>query len=273
MQVGFIGTGNMGRILIEGFIHAKALLPSQIHASNRTFAKVMEIAKTYTGLHAYPSNVRVVQQSDIIFLCVKPTEFKTVIEEIQDEVRAEHIIVSITSPVAIKDLEFLLKGKIAKVIPSITNAVGKGASLIMVGQRFKSREKEQLYALMQTISHPVWLEEKYTRVSSDIVSCGPAFICCLLEMMASAAEEETGLPREKAVTLIKHMLSGLAELLDNDLFTLESLQEKVSVPGGVTAVGLNVIKQQAGGLFNQVFRATHHKYDEDVRKVFRLFYE
>lgn len=272
MRVGFIGTGNMGRILIEGFIQAKALRPQQIYASNRTFAKVMELAKKHTGLHAYSSNVRVVQEADLIFLCIKPLEFKAVIQEIAADVHQDQLIISITSPVTIKDLESQLKGKIAKVIPSITNAVGQGASLIMAGERLKSREKETIYSLMKTISHPFWIDEKYTRIASDLVSCGPAFISCLLEMMADAAHDKTGLPKEQAVQLITYMLSGLAALLDSHTFNFKSLQEKVSVPGGVTAVGLDVIKEEAGSLFHHLFKATHLKYDEDLNKVFHMFY-
>lgn len=270
MQVGFIGTGNMGRILIEAFIRARALKPGQIHASNRTFAKAVDLAKTYPGLNVYPGNGRVAQKSDLLFLCVKPLEYKTVIEEIAQNIREEQIVISITSPVSIADLESRLKGKIAKVIPSITNQVGKGVTLLMAGSRLKSREKEQLFSLLSKISQPIWLEEKYTRVASDITSCGPAFISFLMERMACAAEEVTGLPQPQALTLITHMLAGTAALLENNM-SLETLRQMVTVPGGVTAVGLAVLDEETKTLFHKLFKATHQKFDQDVQKVYELF--
>ncbi|MDQ0339596.1 competence protein ComER [Caldalkalibacillus uzonensis] len=273
MRVGFVGTGSMGSILIEALIESKALQPSQIHASNRTFDKVKTLAKKYTGLHAYPSNARVVQKADIVFLCVKPLEFQKVIDQIKHEVHEEHLIVSITSPVEIKDLERKLKAKVAKVIPSITNSVGQGASLIMAGERLTERDKDVLFHLMKSISHPLWLDEKYTRISSDIASCGPAFISFLLQRMIDAAVEETGIPRDKAVTLFTHMMIGFGELLNQNKFTLESLQERVCVPGGVTGVGIGVLDQEVNDMFHKLFKATQLKYNEDVELVQEMFYK
>lgn len=271
MQVGFIGTGNMGRILIEAFLRARALKPGQIHASNRTFAKAVELAKAYPGLNVYPGNGRVAQKSDLLFLCVKPLDYRRVIEEIARDIREEQIVISITSPVSIADLESRLKGKIAKVIPSITNQAGKGATLLMAGPRLKSEDKEKLYSLLGTISQPLWLDEKYTRISSDIASCGPAFLSFLMERMAKAAEEVTGLPRHQAITLITHMFIGTAALLEEGM-DLETLRQKVTVPGGVTAVGLDVLDRETEELFHKLFKATHHKFDRDVQKVYELFH-
>lgn len=36
MNIGFIGTGNMGKILIDAFIESKAVRPSKITIMNRT---------------------------------------------------------------------------------------------------------------------------------------------------------------------------------------------------------------------------------------------
>jgi competence protein ComER len=52
MNVGFIGTGTMGSLLIEAFIASGALLPTQIVISNRTFAKAQALANRFSGLKA-----------------------------------------------------------------------------------------------------------------------------------------------------------------------------------------------------------------------------
>lgn len=273
MQVGFIGTGSMGSILIEAFMKSKSLLPSQVHASNRTFEKVKELAKKYTGLHAYPSNVRVAQKADILFLCVKPLEFKKVIDDIAPYTHKEQYIVSITSPVELKDLEHFLTSKIAKIIPSITNSALSGSSLMVPGSRLNDNDKHMLFELMKTISHPVWIDEEFTRVSSDIVSCGPAFISYILQHMIDAAVEETGIPKEKATALTSQMVIGLGELFAQNMYSLETLQERVCVPGGVTGAGLASIEKDIQGLFNHVFQATHKKLHEDQQAIETMFYE
>ncbi|WP_202080715.1 late competence protein ComER [Caldalkalibacillus salinus] len=273
MQVGFIGTGSMGRILIESFIESKALLPSQIHASNRTFSKVKSLAQTYTGLHAYPSNTRVAQRSDLVFLCIKPLEFKNVIDDIAPYLHEKQLVVSITSPVDIKDLQELLPTKVAKVIPSITNSVQSGASLIMCGDRCTEEDRDALHQLMEKVSEPLWIDEQYTRVSSDIVSCGPAFLSFLLQEFINAAERVTGLPKPQATALASHMLVGMAELISRDRFTLETLQEKVCVPGGVTGAALKVLERECVGVFDKLVLETHRKFKEDAQGVQDTFYE
>lgn len=273
MQIGFIGTGSMGRILIEAFIEAHTILPSKIHASNRTFSKVKDLAKQHTSLHAYPTNTRVAEKADIVFLCIKPLEFKKVLDEIASYTRPEQIIVSITSPVQIQYIEQILSSKIAKIIPSITNSAQSGASLMIAGERLSEKDRNILYRLMKTISHPLWIDEQYTRVSSDLVSCGPAFMSYILQEFIEAAVRETGIPKEQAVYLTTSMMMGLGKLFESDKFTLQSLQERVCVPGGVTGEGLKVLEQETNDMFDKLFRQTQLKFKEDIHDVHNMFYQ
>lgn len=271
MQVGFIGTGSMGRILIEAFIESNALHPAQIHAANRTFSKVKELAQVYTGLHAYPTNIRVAQRADILFLCVKPLDFKDVLEDITPYLRPAQMVVSITSPVKICDLESHCCAKVAKIIPSITNSVQRGASLLIAGSRCTHEDQDRLYELMRYISQPVWIDEKVTRIASDIVSCGPAFFSYILQEFVAAATRVTELSNDQAAELTSAMVVGLGRLLAEEKFTLQTLQERVCVPGGVTGEGLKVLKDELSDTFERLFLRTQQKFEEDLLEVDRMF--
>jgi competence protein ComER len=50
MYIGFIGTGNMGTMLIESFIKSGVLSPSQIFATNRTLEKLQRLKAKYPDL-------------------------------------------------------------------------------------------------------------------------------------------------------------------------------------------------------------------------------
>lgn len=43
MNIGFIGTGNMGTILIEALIESRAVIPSSLTITNRTIDKALNI--------------------------------------------------------------------------------------------------------------------------------------------------------------------------------------------------------------------------------------
>ncbi|MBP1930490.1 late competence protein ComER [Ammoniphilus resinae] len=270
MRVGFIGTGSMGSILLEAFISEKALKPDQITASNRTREKVKRLSEKYPGLTYADDNIQVVKNSQLIFICVKPLEFKTVIEQIKPWIEKDHLIVSITSPILIQTLEEQIPCKIAKIIPSITNLVGAGASLMMFGSRVKSDDRDFLRKLFEKISKPIEIKEEFTRVSSDIVSCGPAFLSFLLQRFISAAVEETGINQDDATFLTTEMIIGFAKLISEGPFDLATLQQRVVVPGGVTGAGL-IALGNIGDTFNQMYHNTHEKYRTDLREVEVMF--
>jgi competence protein ComER len=272
MKVGFIGTGSMGTILVESLLRSGALLPKDVSASNRTYAKAAKLAKAYPGLTAARSNNELAKQQDIIFLCVRPSEFKNVIDEIRDSVHESQLIVSITSPVQIRHLEDQIPCKISKVIPSITNFVNSGATLCIHGDRMTEEDKEVLEKLLCHISTPIRVAESFTRVISDISSCGPAFLAFIVQKLIDAAVEETGLPRETAVRLACEMTLGTGQLLTSGGFTPDMLQERVAVPGGITAEGLKLLQKRTEGAFNELIRTTHAKYEEDLDRVETLFY-
>lgn len=267
MKVGFIGTGSMGSILIEAFIRSAALLPEQITASNRTLSKVQKLADEYPGLAAARSNIEVVLDCDLIFLCIKPIEYKKVLDEIRNVLLPSQIIVSITSPVLIEQLEHLLPCKIAKVIPSITNYALSGATLCAYSDRMEPEDIQQLESLLSHISKPMKIDEECTRISSDLSSCGPAFIAFFLQKFIDAAVELTEISRETATVLASEMLYGTGRLLTVGGMDPAYLQNCVSVPGGITAEGLRMMEAELDGMFLQLVRTTHAKYEEDLAKV------
>ncbi|MDF2927721.1 MAG: competence protein [Paenibacillaceae bacterium] len=271
MNVGFIGTGSMGSILIESLIRSGALQPEQIIAANRTIGKVLRLAETCPGLRIARSNIEVVLEAELLFICVKPLEYKKVLDEIRKVTLPDQIIVSITSPIQIQHLEEQLNCKIAKVIPSITNYMLSGATLCMYGERMEETDKQKLELLLGAISETIRISEKHTRVTSDISSCGPAFFALLVQKFVEAAVVETGIPYEEATRLASHMLLGTGKLLTEGQFTPDALQKRVAVPGGITAEGLQLMEHELDGMFNRLIRITHAKYHEDLEKVGVMF--
>jgi competence protein ComER len=170
----------------------------------------------------------------------------------------------------IEDLERWLPCKIAKMIPSITNQVLSGTSLYIPGSRMTSQEQKWLHQLLSTISRPLRVDEEHTRIASDLASCAPAFLAKILEQMVQAAITRTGIPAEVAIPLVKQMTLGVGKLLTQGEFTFESLQQRVAVPGGITAEGLQLLDQELSGTFEKLFEITHEKYKEDIQKVKRL---
>ncbi|MBB6673946.1 late competence protein ComER [Cohnella nanjingensis] len=267
MKAGFIGAGSMGSLLVSALLRAHAFRPSDVTVSTRTSSKAERLAREYAGLRVASANADAVRDADLVFLCIKPMDYRPVLDEIKPVLTAEQIVVSITSPVTIRQLEDIVPSKVAKIIPSVVNEVGGGASMFMYGTRLTSDDRAYLNGLFAAISRPIEIPEDEVRVASDLSSCGPAFMACLLEQFVEAAVELTGMERSLASRLAAEMLLGTARLLSEPGSTPAELQARVSVPGGITAAALEELRAATAGAFQRVLRTTHQKYAEDLEKV------
>lgn len=122
VKVGFIGTGSMGSLLIDAFLSSGALEPCDVLASNRSLNKLLELEKRHPGISICGSNRETALGSDIVFLCVKPLEFKTLTDEIGSCLRSEQIVVSITSPVQLHHLNPLCRPKLPRSSQALRTA-------------------------------------------------------------------------------------------------------------------------------------------------------
>jgi competence protein ComER len=267
MKIGVIGTGNMGTILIEALLEAKAVSPADLTITNRTLSKAFSLKDKYDGISVADSAEQVAREADAIFVCVKPLEFHQVITAIKPFINSSQCVISITSPVSVRQLEFMLDCSCARFIPSITNRALSGVSLLSFGERSCPAWIETLTDLASRISTPVRIENEITRVASDIVSCGPAFFSYLARSFIDGACKTTKIDEETATLLTEKMLVGLGDLLKKEIYTLPSLQEKVCVKGGITGEGIKALEAGVGDMFQQLFHATHGKFGQEVEKI------
>ncbi|WP_264184023.1 late competence protein ComER [Bacillus shivajii] len=258
----------MGSILIESFIEARALTPTEVTITNRTIEKALDLANSYKGIEVVNQPEQVINQCEWIFLCVKPHQMIPLLSQLNDKLTKDHTIISITSPLLVEDLEKIVSCNVVRFIPSIVNRGLEGPSLVTFGDGISSAEQEEYMSVFRKISRPQIIDDTITRVASDLGSCGPAFLSYLLERMIKGATEETAITEEAATKIVESMLIGYGELLKQNLYTLPTLRERVTVPGGVTGEGLKVLETEVGKQFNYLFQRTHEKYRED-RKVIK----
>lgn len=271
MELGIIGTGNMGRILAEAMLDANAISPSSVTVTNRSIAKALLLKDTYPEINVVTNTIEVAKRADLLFICVKPHDVYGVLQEIKSVLSKENCVISITSPISVMNLEQELNCSVARAIPSITNRALSGVALLTFGENCDSKWKTNIGKLFEKISVPIEIDNNITRVSSDIVSCGPAFFSYLMQRFILAAIKETEINLDTATQLASEMLIGLGELLKQGHYTLPTLQEKVCVKGGITGEGIKVLEAELGDVFEHIFQATHRKFDEDIEFIEQQF--
>jgi competence protein ComER len=271
MKIGIIGTGNMGSVLVSSFIESSAIPPSRLMVTNRTLSKAERLQHAYPNIKIGNTPEEVFRSAEIVFICVKPHEFYNLLSSNKSKISKHQLLVSITSPISCEQLEELLDCNIARAIPSINNRALSGSSLISFGKRCHPDYKEKLLSLMSFISTPLVIDDNITRISSDIASCGPAFIGYVLQCFIDSSTQKTDITQIQATQLASDMIIGMGKLLEKEVFTLPTLIDKVCVKGGITGEGIKILSNEMCGVFDKVIDKTHEKYYEECEKVSQQF--
>ncbi|MFB5662130.1 late competence protein ComER [Alteribacillus sp. HJP-4] len=269
--VGVIGAGNMGSMLIEVMLEQKAVSEEKMHVFNRTYSKSQSLKDKFTSIHTHTSVKEIVQEASMLFLCIRPGDYEGILPELRKHLTGSHTLLTITSPVSGEELDSLPCRKTGRVVPTILNKTGNGPFLVTFGNNWGKEEKQFFMQWLNTFGSPVEIEEECIRAASDIVSCGPAFFSFLLEQFIQAAVKETQISKEEAEMMTEQMIICFGNLLDSGVYNLQTLKEKVNVPGGITGAGLGVLRKKSAGMFEEVFQTTHSKFREDKGKMEPLF--
>ncbi|SHN10914.1 late competence protein ComER [Gracilibacillus kekensis] len=267
MKWGIIGTGNMGEVLITAFLNSNLLSQEDLYIHNRTAAKAYAIQNKYPNIHVKENIFELVNKVDTVFLCVKPGDMVDCLREIESILTEKQLVVSITSPLSISEIESLVSCQVARMVPSITNYALAGVSLLSFGSTIDPYRKELFIKKCQNFSEPIEIEENVMRIASDIVSCGPAFFSFLAENYIQDAVKHTEITAEQATLLMEKMFIGFGKLLAENHFTLPELIDKVCVKGGITGVGIASMDKNLNGLFEKLIQQTHHKFKEDKEMI------
>lgn len=253
---GFIGTGHLGSMLVRKFVETGAIKAEDICVSNRNPEKAEQLAME-TGVRV-GDNREVAQRSDVVFICVRPLDIKSLLNELQELLTPEKLIVSVAVDFSLKQLQDLCRARVARAVPSIACEKQSGVTLLALGDNATPLDRSLLFSMFGAIGKPVVVDEDHFEVLTDLTSCGPAYIAALLREFALAASWK-GIPRDLAEELIKKTLLGTARLLEDEGF--EELISCVATKGGITEEGVRVIHAGAPNMFCQLFGATRAKHD------------
>lgn len=257
MNVGIIGTGNMGGMLARSLVRFGAVRPGQLWAANRSPEKLHRLTEEVPDIHP-ASPAEVTSACPVVFLCVKPAETSAALAEIRAHLSADHLLVLLSNMLDIADMEARVPARVAKVIPSLVQQVAGGVVLLMYGRRVSTADQTALERLLSHVGRPLVIEEHQGRICSDLTSCGPAFISYVLAQMAQAAvEAHPDLPQATAEALVRETALGTARLLQEAGLSFAEVVQRVSVPGGITAEAIKVLAERIPLAWSEAFYTTH----------------
>ena len=254
MKIGIIGYGSMGKMLLEKF--AAKTGAENLLVANRTPEKIAALADRFT---VCGSSAELAAQSDIIFVCVRPADIKTVLAEIAPAIRENALLVSLNGSLSFDTLDKLLRHKTAKVIPSVTAEIDRSQTLVCYNDMVGEDDKLALKELLGCMGSVIELPENELGMGSELVSCMPGFIASVFDVMCRAAGEHTSISEGQIVDMVLNTLTATGELMLRKNMSFSDVVTRVATKGGITEEGTKVIYDMFPAAAGKLFEKTLEK--------------
>ena len=266
-KIGFIGYGNMGRVIVNGLLSSGALKPAEVIISTRTEYKLSDLKNKYPEIEVVQDNSKTASKSNLLFLFVGTSDVKDVLEEVGEFTSEDTHIVYISAALTMENVERTFKGKITKIIPSITSEVFEGVSLICHNSVVNDDEADYINNLFSSIGNVKIIDEVDFDVGADITSSAPAFMARIFMEFARTASINSGFSREEAEEMVIKTLYGTSKLLYEKNVGFAKLTSMVATKGGITEAGIRVLDAEMPEMFNKLFTVTIEKHDTIKNKL------
>ncbi len=260
MKLGVIGTGKMGRALMEGILRAGLSRPSDTYVHD-AYEAAVEAVTSDLGVEAAGSNAAVVENADVVLLCVKPQGFSEMLRETGEA--DERLFISIAAGIRIATIEEAVQNRhrVIRVMPNTPALVGKGASAYSLGSRATHHDAELAEHLLGSVGYVTQVPENLLDAVTALSGSGPAYVFAMIESLVAGAVD-VGLDEETSLALATHTVAGAAELLLRTGESPATLRKNVTSPNGTTFAALESFK--ANGLDRIVREAVKAARDRSV---------
>ncbi len=252
MNIGFIGTGNMGGALAAAAARAMA---EKEHTGGRVLLCDSDTAKAEalaarTGGEAV-TLADIFDRSDIIFFGVKPQGLSALSAEARGYISARlergsaPLAVTMAAGVALEKFCGYFTGlPVIRIMPNTPVSVGEGMIFWCAGEGVSAAEREDFLAVMSCAGRLCELPEKLIDAAGALSGCGPAFVYMFIDALADGGVA-AGLPRAVAREAAVQTVLGAAALARESGKHPGELKDAVCSPGGTTIEGVRTLEERA----------------------------
>jgi len=242
MKLGFIGVGNMGKAILEGLLRSGKVSSTDVFVRNSSDKSTRNVAEE-TGAVFCKSLEQVVENSDIVFLGVKPYLVGAVLDQVSLSLKNK-IVISMAAAVEINDLEKKLPGtKIVRIMPNTPVKIGSGVVGVVFNSLVNAEEKTLVLDLLNNLGISEALLEKEMAALTALSGSGPAYGYLFIEALADGAVLN-GLRRETAYRLAAHTVIGAAKMVLETGEHPGKLKDNVCSPSGSTIEAIRILEEK-----------------------------
>ena len=258
-KIAILGGGNIGKaiakgLLASGEIPAKNLLVTDLNLHYLDDLKAEGIAVT-------KDNIMAVRSSEIVIICVQPTQVTDLIAEIRDAIDPDKQIVAfVIAAYEVKDILELI-GKpvnVVRVMPNTAIAIRESMTCLATHEGGNGA-LEKIQSIFDHLGTTMVIQEKLMGAATILGACGIAYFLRYIRA-ASQGGIQVGFHADEAQIIAAQTAKGAASLLLQSGNHPEDEIDKVTTPRGCTIAGLN--EMEHFGLSSAIIKGIITSYNE-----------
>lgn len=269
MKIGIIGYGSMGKMLLWKFSANGKIAKEDLFVANRTPGKALEAE----DIAVVCDSAYLAANSDIVFVCVRPTDMKAVLSDISNSLKDDALLVTLNGSITFDMIKKVVDRKTAKVIPSLTAEIDRSQTIVCYNDLVSDNDKAVLCGLLSSIGEVIELPENEVGMGSELVSCMPGFIASIFDVICTSAEAHTSIPHDQIVKMVLNTLSATGDLMLADGLSFDDVVARVATKGGITEEGTKVIYGSFPPAAEEMFQKTLEKRKLTAEKAGSAFSE
>lgn len=240
---GFIGAGQMASAIHQRLVESGIICSTKCFVYDPSIQQIEKFCKLYPAVQSSCNEI-LVEQCDVVLICVKPQYVKSVLAEVSGKWK-DTLCISIAAGISIKTLkESTPEGpkKVIRVMPNTPCLVGESAMGWCCSPDCTEEDKEIASRLLNSLGIAYQVPENQLHAVTGVSGSGPAYVYLMIEAMADGGVR-SGLPREIALKLAAQTLLGSAKMVLETGMHPGELKDAVASPGGTTIAGIHALEE------------------------------
>jgi len=247
-KLGFIGGGNIAKAVCEGMIYKGLIQYSQIYVSGPRLESLEHWKNK--GAHITTSNGTIVNETDVIFLTVKPHILPEAIAGLfktyTPSKAANKLFISVIAGITLEALESILcdleGSRIIRTMPNTPLLVGQGCTVYCPGQQATEGDITLVKTIFEVAGICQLVPESMINAVCALAGSGPAYIYLVIEALSDGGVK-MGIPRAMATKFAAQTVLGSAKMvLDTGKHT-GVLRDETASPGGTTIAAIHALER------------------------------
>jgi len=243
-KISILGCGNIGKAIARGLISSGTIHPNNLILTRKSPASITKQiekdSESDINCTISTDNIKAVTESRIIIIAVPPQSLNDLLDQIKNDLKPNHLLISVVSGAEIADIRKKLGNNAADVVRAMPNtAIAFRESMTCLSAADKSSSGLKVTKqIFDAVGSTLVVEEQQMVPATALCACGIAFFCRAIRA-ASQGGIEIGFHSEEAIKLAAQTAKGAATLLLQQGSHPEREVDKVTTPMGCTIAGLN----------------------------------